>query len=211
MICVTAVLLLPALVAAVEKPSPMLLHSAYTPFTKEDTLDVSGIPRLAKQAKAFGVNTVFVGGSMAEFDTMSIDERKTLMDAWLAAARDNELYTIVNVGTTVIADAKDLARHAARNGADAFATVPPYYNRAATVDILVEWLADLASAAPELPFWFYHLPDVTHVDFSMADLLPVSVCGLTSLACCFCARRRAVVVSSLGCLAHRVVSLVNNA
>ena len=104
MICVVT-LLLPALVAAVEKPTPMLLHSAYTPFTKEDTLDVSGIPRLAKQAKAFGVNTVFVGGSMAEFDTMSIDERKTLMDAWLAAARDNELYTIVNVGTTVIADA----------------------------------------------------------------------------------------------------------
>ena len=169
-------LLLPFVADAVEKPHPMLLHSAYTPFSDADSssLDVSGVPRLAAQAKKMGVNTIFVGGSMAEFDTMSIAERKTLMDAWLAAAQEQGLYTIVNVGTTVVADAQDLAAHAAAGGADAIATVPPYYNRAGDIPTLVDWLAEVASGAPELPFWYYHLPGVTYVDFSMADLLPAA-------------------------------------
>ena len=68
-----AVLLLLHNADAVEKPHPMLLHSAYTPFSDTDgSLDVSGVPRLAAQAKKMGVNTIFVGGSMGEFDTMSI-------------------------------------------------------------------------------------------------------------------------------------------
>ena len=72
-----AVLLLLHNADAVEKPHPMLLHSAYTPFSDTDgSLDVSGVPRLAAQAKKMGVNTIFVGGSMGEFDTMSISERK---------------------------------------------------------------------------------------------------------------------------------------
>ena len=172
-VMVTQILLffLLGIAGAVEKPWPMLLHSAYTPFTEEGQLDVSQVGQLAVQAKGMGVNTVFVGGSMAEFDTLTINERKTLMQAWLEAAQTNGLYTIVNVGTTVLVDAQELAATAQRFGADAIATVPPYYTRAGDVETLVEWLADVASAAPTLPFWFYHLPGVTHVEIDVADLL----------------------------------------
>ena len=170
-----AVLLLLHNADAVEKPHPMLLHSAYTPFSDTDgSLDVSGVPRLAAQAKKMGVNTIFVGGSMGEFDTMSVSERKDLIDAWLAAAQDQSLYTIVNVGTTVLSDARDLAAHAQSGGADAIATVPPYYNRAGDIATLIDWLAEVASGAPDLPFWYYHLPGVTYVDISMAELLPAA-------------------------------------
>ena len=64
--------------ARMAKPLPMTLHSAYTPFgpLPEQKLNLTGIPSLAKRAKFLGVNTVFVSGSMSEFDTMTVAERK---------------------------------------------------------------------------------------------------------------------------------------
>jgi N-acetylneuraminate lyase len=52
-----------------------------------------------------------------------------------------------------VADAKTLARHAHSAGADAMATAPPYYNLRADVGTRVQWLADVAAAAPDLPLW----------------------------------------------------------
>ena len=89
---------------------------------------------------------------MSEFDTMTIEERKTLTTAWLSAAQNEGFYTIVNVGTTVKKDARDLARHAEKCGADAIATVPPYYTTTTDLQLLVDWLKDIASATPNLPF-----------------------------------------------------------
>lgn len=146
--------------ARMEKPLPMTLHSAYTPFgpLPEQAVNVTAVPTLAKRAKAQGVNTIFVSGSMSEFDTMTVAERKSLIQAWLSAAQEHHMYTIVNVGTTVKADAKELAKFADKNGADAIATVPPYYTRCGDIPTLVDWLADVASAAPDLPLWYYHIP-----------------------------------------------------
>jgi len=170
--------------AAVEKPDPMILHSAYTPFgpLPKQELNVTGIPKLAKRAKFLGVNTIFVSGSMSEFDTMTVTERETLISAWLEAAQKEDLYTIVNVGTTVQSEAKQLARFADKKGADAIATVPPYYSHCSDVDTLVTWLGEVASAAPDLPLWYYHIPGTTQVNFNMADLMPAAEsAGLSQL------------------------------
>lgn len=162
-------------VTAVKKPDPVILHSAYTPFgpAPQQAIDVSGVPKLAAQAKKMGVNTMFVGGSMSEFDTMTVDERKMLIGAWLAASQVEGLYTIVNVGTTVKADAKVLAQYAEKNGADAIATIPPYYNRCPNLPTLVDWLADVASVV-KLPLWYYHIPSKTQTTFKMVDLMQMA-------------------------------------
>jgi len=155
------------------RPNPMLLHSAYTPWTLDGALNVTKYSTMAQaaQAKAMGVNTVFVCGSMAEFDKMTIDERKTLAEAWLEWGTAEGLYIIVNVGTTVLAEAKELAAHALEHGAAAIASVPPYYNAAPDIPTLVSWLKDMASAAPTLPFFYYHLPGVTQVNIPIATFM----------------------------------------
>jgi N-acetylneuraminate lyase len=159
-----------------EKPFPMTLHSAYTPFgpLPEQALNVTGIPILAAHAKKLGVNTVFISGSMSEFDTMTITERKELTTAWVNAAKNENLYTIVNVGTTVKADAKILARHAKEQGANAIATLPPYYTLCPDVPTLVNWLADVSSVVPDMPLWYYHIPATTRTTFAMSELLPAA-------------------------------------
>ena len=83
-----------------ERPFPMLLHSAYTPYTFDgSSLNVTTtVPILAKQAAKMGVNTAFICGSMAEFDTMTISERKELAASWLKAGPENNIYMIINIG-----------------------------------------------------------------------------------------------------------------
>jgi dihydrodipicolinate synthase/N-acetylneuraminate lyase len=46
----------------------------------------------------------------------------------------------------------------------------------------VDWLADIASAAPTLPLFYYHLPGTTYVDIKVADLLQVSGNGNGSIS-----------------------------
>ena len=60
---------------------------------------------------------------------MTLSERKELAEAWLEAGHANGLYVIINVGTTVVSEAKELAEHAYANGADAIAAMAPYYTR----------------------------------------------------------------------------------
>ena len=71
----------------------------------------------------------------------------------------------------MVQEAKELARHAQKYGTDAIAAMAPYYNRPNGVDELLTWLMDIASATPNVPFWYYHLPGTTYVDVSMYELL----------------------------------------
>jgi N-acetylneuraminate lyase len=149
----TAFVLIVTSTSAQAPPSPILLHSAYSPFTSSGALNVSVVPLLAAQAAAKGVNTVFICGSMAEFDTMTVEERKELAGAWLEHGHAQGMYVIINVGTTVTSEALELAAHAEANGADAIASMAPYYTRPSGVSTLLPWLMNVASAAPSLPFW----------------------------------------------------------
>ena len=47
----------------------------------------------------------------------------------------------------------------------------PYYQKAANVKDLAATLAEVAAAVPELPFFYYHIPCLTNVNFAMYDLL----------------------------------------
>lgn len=140
------------------------------------------IPQLVSYAKSVGVNVIWVNGGMAQFDSLSVAERKSLAQAWVSAAHAQGIYTIVHVGTTVLSDAQALAAHAASIGADAIATVPPYYQGVGSVQTLVDWLAAVASGAPSLPLFYYHIPGSTHVDFSMASLFAVAPQQVPTLA-----------------------------
>ena len=46
-------------------------------------------------------------------------------------------------------------------------TVPPFYFKPGNVKSLVECLADTASACPNTPFYYYHIPCLTNVEVSV--------------------------------------------
>ncbi len=64
-----------------------------------------------------------------------------------------------------------LARHAQEIGADAIATIAPSFFKPADAADLVEWCAEVAAAAPALPFYYYHMPAMTGVRVPAAAFL----------------------------------------
>ena len=190
----TLLVLLPAFVQATtdqcrtlvaKMPQMMTLHAPYTPFQRDDARSLNAtadnIHNLAAQAAAHGVTTIFVPGSMSQFETLTLPERKTLMTNWVTAGHAHNLYVILHVGTSVQGDAIALAKFADSLGADAIGSVPMYYESSSDVTTIVDFLQPIAAAAPTLPMFYYHLPQVTHADILVSDLLDLAATRIPTL------------------------------
>uniref|UniRef100_UPI00359001F3 uncharacterized protein isoform X1 n=1 Tax=Myxine glutinosa TaxID=7769 RepID=UPI00359001F3 len=73
-----------------------------------------------------------VNGTTGEGESLSVAERKKLLEAWLSAGRDRLKHVIVNIGCSSITDCKELAKHAEQVGASAVAITTPSYFRPST-------------------------------------------------------------------------------
>jgi len=54
------------------------------------------------------------------------------------------------------------------------ACIAPYFFKPRNISELTNWCAEVAGAAPGLPFYYYHIPSITGVDLKMEDLLLVA-------------------------------------
>ena len=149
-----------------EMPENIILAAPYTPYKNDESRTLNAteenVYRLAKNAKRLGVNLVWVPGSMGQFQALSVDERKLLLEYWVKAGKDLDIYVIAHVGSNCIQKSRDLAVHAASIGADAIASVPPFYlfeptTTDANIDIVLDFLKEISMAAPSLPFFYYHI------------------------------------------------------
>jgi len=136
------------------------------------------------QAKALvesGVNGAFICGTTGEGLSLTTAERGQIAEKWMSAA-PRSLHIIVHVGHQSANESKELAAHAQRIGAAAFATIAPTFFRAANLDQLVDYCASVAEAAPNLPFYYYHMPAMTGADFSMHEFLKLASQRIPNLA-----------------------------
>ena len=154
----------------VRKKIEGLIAASFTPFREDGSLNLGLVPRLVDKLVADGVKGIFVCGSNGEGPNMTLEERKLVAAAFVKAAA-GRLQIIVHVGHSSIADARSLAVHAAEVGADAFASVAAFYFKPGSVRNLVACMAEIASAAPELPFYYYHIPHLTGVGMDMVAFL----------------------------------------
>lgn len=181
-ICLLVLVCACSIVNARSAPANTVLHAPFTPFDYSGHVNVKVIPALAKDAASQGVNFLWISGSMSQFDTLTMAERKLIAEAWVKAAAPYDMFVLIHVGTTVAQDGMELAQHAATIGADAIGAVPPYYEQSPDPANLAQFLAPVAAAAPELPFYYYHLPGVTHCTFSMMSFVPFALEAIPSFA-----------------------------
>ena len=158
---------------SVGDPIKGLVAPVFTPFSSEGDggLDLDKVDAQARWLNASGVKWVFTAGSTGESVDLTVAERKSLAIKWIQTAKLYDQRVIVHVGTDSIVDARDMAAHAEEHGADAIAAMPPTYIRPGSPDALVQTVAAIASAAPNTPFYYYHIPMNTQVDFPVADLV----------------------------------------
>ena len=158
-----------------------LIAAPFTPLKPDRSLDLDTVEVLAASLSANGVRGAFVCGTTGESTSLTVDERMRVAERWQAAA-GKDLAVIVHAGHLCLDDAKAIARHASRIGADAIAGSAPFYLKPRSVEELVAFLAELAAAAPDLPFYYYHIPALTGVDFPMVEFLRAGMKRMPNLA-----------------------------
>ena len=159
-----------------------MLHAApFTPFDAGGDIVLDRIPALADDLVRTGVSGAFVCGSNGEGPNMTEAERMAVAEAWVRASA-GRLRIFVHVGHPSIRTAQALTEHAASIGADAASAVAAFYFRPDRVDGLVDSIAAIASAAPALPFYYYHIPALTAVALDMVAFLTLADGRIGNLA-----------------------------
>jgi N-acetylneuraminate lyase len=133
-------------------------------------LNLDAIPSVVDHLCHWEVAGLYVVGSTGEGVSLSSAERRAAVEAFVGAAA-GRVPVIVQVGHNSVAEAREMAAHAQQVGATAVSATPPSYFKPATVDLLARTMAEIAGAAPELPFYYYHIPHVTGVQPDMLAFL----------------------------------------
>lgn len=147
-----------------------LIDAPFTPFKEDGEVNYQPIPAYAQMLARNGLKGVFINGSSGEGYMLTEEERMKLAEAWVKAAPEG-FKVIVHVGSTCVKTSRNLAAHAGKIGAwgiGAMATPFPKINR---VEELVKYCEEIASGAPELPFYYYHIPAFNNAYLPMPAFL----------------------------------------
>jgi N-acetylneuraminate lyase len=158
-----------------------LVAATFTPLRADGSLDLGLIPAVVDRLERDGVAGLYVLGSTGEGASLAARERMAVAEAYVEAAR-GRMPTVIQVGHNSVAEARALAEHAQRIGADAVSATPPSYFKPGGVRALVDTLAEIARGAPALPFYYYHIPELTGVHPDMGEFLDAAASALPTLA-----------------------------
>ncbi|XP_053325358.1 N-acetylneuraminate lyase [Spea bombifrons] len=149
-----------------------LIAATFTPVTEHGHLNLPIIQQYVDYlVEKQNVRNIFVNGTTGEGMSLSVQERKLVVEEWVKHGRGKMDNVIVHVGCLSLEDTKELAAHAASCGADAIGAVSPSFMKPSNQDGLVRYLKEVASAAPGLPFYYYHIPLLTGIKYFVYDLV----------------------------------------
>jgi N-acetylneuraminate lyase len=151
-----------------------LIAAPFTPMYPDGSINLEMIEPLYRTYKNNKIAGAFINGSTGEGLSLSTNERKELAETW-SEVIDDDFKLLLHVGHASISEAKELAQHASDLNISGISTVGPFYAKPVRVEDLVEFCREIALCAPSMPFYYYHIPELTGVHFSMTDFLPMAV------------------------------------
>lgn len=149
-----------------------LIAATYAPMNPNLSLNLDQIPSYADFLVRNNVSGVFLNGSTGDFASLTVQERKKLLDTWYKYSKQG-LRLMNHVGHTSLKVAKDLAAHS-EGKVDAISALAPFYFRLPSLESLVDYCRSIAEEAPSTPFYYYHIPDLSGADFEMAEFMPIA-------------------------------------
>ncbi|WP_372718185.1 dihydrodipicolinate synthase family protein [Novipirellula sp.] len=147
-----------------------LIAATYTPLHDDGELNLDPIAAMTEWLLAKGISGLYVCGSTGEGMSLSGAERRVVAEAYVKAAA-GRVPVIIQVGHNSLAEARQLAAHAQEIGANYVSATCPSYFSINDVDTLIDCMAEVAGGAPELPFYYYHIPALTGSALDMAEFL----------------------------------------
>ncbi len=158
-----------------------LIVAPFTPFDKKGEVDLSPIDNYASMLQKNGLIGVFINGSSGEGYMLTVEERMKLAEKWVSVSPKG-FKVIVHVGATCIKDSFRLAQHAQEIGAFGTGAMASPFPKAGRVEELVKYCEEIACGAPDLPFYFYHIPALNGVFLPMLPFLKAADGRIPNLA-----------------------------
>lgn len=149
-----------------------LVAATYAPMDQDGSLNIGIIKDYGSFLIRNKIAGVFMNGSTGDFVSLATEERKKITLAW-SQNKSSDLYLIDHVGSPSLKVAKDLATYAA-DKVDAIAVLAPYYFKINSIEKLVQYCKEVAACAPNLPFYYYHIPILSGANLNMLDFLKVA-------------------------------------
>lgn len=158
-----------------------LIAATFAAYKEDGSINLAIIPAIVDKMIVDGLTGVFICGTNGEGPNLTIEERMQIAEAYVTAA-NKRILVLVHVGHSSITECRKLARHAEQIGADAISSVAAFYFKPATVKNLVDSMAEIASAAPNTPFYYYNIPTLTGVAMDMIEFLGQAEDAIPTLA-----------------------------
>ena len=147
-----------------------LIDAPFTPFHANGDVNLEPIETYANMLAKNGLKGVFINGSSGEGYMLTVEERMQLAERWVAVA-PKDFKVIVHDGSCCLRDSVRLAKHAQQLGVWGIGSMAPPFPHIGRIEELVEYCETIAAAAPNLPFYYYHIPAFNGAYLPMLDLL----------------------------------------
>jgi 4-hydroxy-tetrahydrodipicolinate synthase len=146
---------------------PGIIPAAITPFDADGTVDVPALEANVRALVDAGVHGIVATGTMGEASSLTLDERRTVVEAIVRVA-DGRIPVVVGASSSSTASSVAYARLGAEAGADAVMLLPPL-NYGGDDRELASFYAAVADGAG-LPIMAYNNPGASGVDLT-ADVV----------------------------------------
>lgn len=147
-----------------------IIAAPFTPMNGDGSINPRMIPDYAAKLKNDRLSGVFICGTTGEGMLMTPEERMEIAEKWINE-QEEKFKVFVHVGTTSSKQSQKLALHAEQTGAYAVGCMGPSFLPPSNVEELVGFSAEVASGAPGLPFYYYHIPSVSGVKLSAIEFI----------------------------------------
>ncbi|WP_295658025.1 4-hydroxy-tetrahydrodipicolinate synthase [uncultured Nocardioides sp.] len=139
-------------------PFGRVLTAMATAFADDGSVDLEATARIAEHLVEHGHDGVVVSGTTGESPTTSVEEDGQVLQAVKDAVGDRAT-VVAGVGTNATAHSVELARQAAKIGADGLLLVTPYYNKPGQAGVLHHFRSVVE--ASDVPVMLYDVPGRT--------------------------------------------------
>ena len=124
----------------------------------------------AKLLENNGLKGVFINGSSGEGYMLTEEERMKLAEKWMEVDPKG-FKVIVHVGSTCVKTSRNLAAHAQEIGAWGIGAMATPFPKIGRGEELGKYCEEIACGAPQLPFYYYHIPAFNNAYLSMVEFL----------------------------------------
>ena len=158
-----------------------LIAAPFTAMREDGSINLDTIEKQAKSLVKNDVKGAFICGTTGEGVSLTVEERMKITEQWVEVVPAG-FAVIVHVGHACLSDSRSLAAHAQEMGVHSIGATPPFFYKPTSISELVSFCAEVAAAAPGLPFYYYHIPSMTGVELPMFDFLKSGAERIPTLA-----------------------------